>query len=69
MKGLKMILLGIALILLGASAALMSGLQLPTYHNAIYEILSLVCPVFGILLAVWGFFQKEDGGGQDGKEA
>lgn len=60
MRGVKLILFGISVLLLGVCATLLSGLQLPTYHNGIYEILGLVCPVFGTMLAVWGVFAKDE---------
>lgn len=61
MKSLKLLLLGIAVILFGVCAILLSGLQgLPTYHNGIYEILGLICPIAGGGLAIEGFFMKGD---------
>lgn len=60
MKGVKLILLGVALILFGVSALLLAGLDLPTYHNWIFETLGLVCPLFGLVTAFWGSLVKED---------
>ena len=69
MRGAKLILFGIAVLLLGVNASLLSGLQLPTYHNWLFELLGLVCPVFGIMLAVWGVFAKDDAEKDENKGA
>lgn len=67
MKGMKLNLLGIALILFGVSALLLAGLDLPTYHHWIFETLGLVCPFFGLITAFWGALVKEDAE-EDGEE-
>jgi len=60
MKNIKLILLGIAVILFGISAILLSGLQgTPSFHNGIYELLGVVCPIAGVILSVAGFFMKD----------
>lgn len=61
MKGVKLMLLGIAVILFGLGAVLLSGLQgTPTYHNGIYELLGVFCPIAGGVLALLGFFRRDD---------
>lgn len=60
MKNIKFLLLGIALLLFGISAILLAGLDLPTYHNGIYELLGVLCPIAGIGAAVLGFFMKDN---------
>jgi len=60
-KNLKWIFLGIAVILFGISSVLLSGLQgVPTYHNGIYELLGIICPIVGLAAVIWGFFRKDD---------
>lgn len=60
MKSVKWILLGIAVILFGVCSILLGGLTgTPTFHNGIYELLGVICPVAGLVIAVWGFFRKE----------
>ena len=60
MKSLKFLLLGIALILFGISAVLLSGLQaVPTLHNGVYELLGVLCPIAGVALSVFGFFYRD----------
>lgn len=59
MKSCKLLLLGIALILFGISAALLAGLDLPTYHNGIYLLLGALCPIAGVFLSVIGFVRKD----------
>ena len=68
MKGSKLILLGIALILFGVSALLLAGLDLPTHRNWIFETLGLVCPLFGLVTAFWGSLVKEDAEGEEAGE-
>lgn len=61
MKNIKLILLGIAVILFGLCSILLGGLSgTPTFHNGVYELLGVVCPVVGLVFVVWGFFRKED---------
>lgn len=60
MKNIKCLLLGIALLLFGICAVLLAGLDLPTYHNGIYELLGVLCPIAGIGAAVLGFLSKEN---------
>ncbi len=61
MKNTKLVLLGIAVILFGISAILLSGLQgTPAFHNGIYELLGVVCPIAGVVLSIIGFFMKDD---------
>lgn len=62
MQKLKLTLLGIAVILFGISSLLLSGLDLPTYHNGIFELLGLFCPFLGLALSIVGFVRKEDSG-------
>lgn len=60
MKGQRWMLLGIALILFGISAALLAGLQnTPTFGNGIYELLGVLCPIAGLGAALLGFFTRE----------
>ena len=52
--------MGIALILFGISAILLSGLQAaPTLHNGAYELLGVSCPIVGVALSVFGFFYRD----------
>lgn len=61
MKGMKLLLLGIAFILFGISANLLAGLAgTPTFHNGLYELLGVLCPIAGIGAAVLGFFMKDN---------
>ncbi len=61
MKNIKLMLLGIAVILFGMSAILISGLQgTPNFHNGIYELLGVVCPFAGVALVVIAFFMKDN---------
>lgn len=61
MKSVKLILLGIAVTLFGISANLLAGLAgTPTYHNGIYELLGVLCPIAGMGAAVLGFLSKEN---------
>lgn len=51
MRTLKWILFGIAVILFGLCAILLSGLpDVPTFHNGILELLGVICPVTGLSL-------------------
>lgn len=59
MKSIKLILTGIAVLLFGVCSILLAGLDLPTYHNGIYELLGVVCPVVGVALAVFGFLRGD----------
>ncbi len=60
MKNVKLMLLGIAIILLGICAILLSGLQgTPTFHNDIYELSAVICPIVGVILSAFGFFMKD----------
>lgn len=60
MKPIKLLLLGIAIILFGISAALLSGSQgTPTFGNGIYELLGVICPIAGVVLSVVGFACKD----------
>ena len=56
MKSVKLMLAGIAVLLFGGCSILLAGLDLPTYHNGIYLLLGAVCPIVGVVLAVFGFF-------------
>jgi len=58
MKDLKLTLLGIAAILLGIWAVLLSGLDLPTYHNGFLKLLGIFAPVLGVILSLAGFVRK-----------
>ena len=61
MKNIRLLLLGIALLLFGISANLLAGLQgTPTFHNGIYELLGVFCPIAGGVLALLGFFRRDD---------
>lgn len=61
MKNTKLMLLGIAVILFGICAVLLSGLQgTPNFHNGIYELLGVICPILGVVLSVIGFFMRDD---------
>lgn len=61
MKNIKIMLLGIALILSGISAALLSGLQgTPTYHNGIYELLAVLCPIAGLAVCIFGLARRDN---------
>lgn len=60
MKGVKLILLGIAVTLFGISANLLAGLAgTPTFGNGIYELLGVLCPGAGVILSIIGFVRKE----------
>jgi len=60
MRTLKWILFGIAVILFGLCAILLSGLpDVPTFHNGILELLGVICPVTGVAFAAYGFARKE----------
>lgn len=59
MKSVKLILLGIAALLFGGCSILLAGLDLPTYHNGIYELLGVICPIAGAALAVLGFLRND----------
>lgn len=54
-KSIKLILTGTAVLLFGGCSILLAGLDLPTFHNGIYELLGVVCPIIGVVLAVFGF--------------
>ena len=56
MKSVKLMLAGIAILLFGGCSILLSGLDLPTWNNGIYQLLGLVCPIIGVVLAILGFF-------------
>ena len=52
--------MGIAIILFGISAALLSGLSgTPTFGNGIYELLAVICPIAGLLVCGLGLVRKE----------
>lgn len=55
MKSIKLILTGIAVLLFGGCSILLAGLDLPTFHNGIYELLGVVCPIAGAAMAAVGF--------------
>lgn len=55
MKSLKLMLAGIAVLLFGGCSILLAGLDLPTWNNGIYQLLGVVCPIIGVVLAVFGF--------------
>lgn len=60
MKNQKLILLGIAIILFGLCSILLSGLEgMATYNNGIYELLGVICPIAGMILAILGFFMGD----------
>lgn len=59
MKSVKQILTGIAVLLFGVCSILSVGLDLPTFHNGIYELLGVICPIVGVVLAVFGFLRKD----------
>lgn len=60
MKNQKLMVLGIATILFGICSILLSGLGgLPTYNNAVFELLAVICPIVGIVLALIGFFMRD----------
>ena len=48
-------LAGIAVLLFGGCSILLAGLDLPTFHNGIYELLGVFCPIAGVAMAVFGF--------------
>ena len=56
MKSVKLMLAGIAILLFGGCSILLSGLDLPTWNNGIYQLLGVVCPIIGAVLAILGFF-------------
>ena len=61
MKSVKWMLLGVTVLLFGISANLLSGLQgTPTYHNGIYELLGVICPILGLGAALYGLFRKDE---------
>lgn len=55
MKSVKLMLAGIAILLFGGCSILLSGLDLPTWNNGIYQLLGVVCPIIGVVLAILGF--------------
>ncbi len=55
MKSVKLMLAGIAVLLFGGCSILLAGLDLPTWNNGIYQLLGVVCPIIGVVLAVFGF--------------
>lgn len=55
MKSMKLMLAGIAVLLFGGCSILLAGLDLPTFHNGIYELLGVFCPIAGVTMAVFGF--------------
>ena len=57
MKGIKLMLAGIAVLLFGGCSILLAGLDLPTWNNGIYQLLGVVCPIIGIVLAFLGFLE------------
>ena len=60
MKSIKITLMGIAIILFGISAALLSGLSgTPTFGNGIYELLAVICTIAGLLVCGLGLVRKE----------
>ncbi len=60
MKNIKLLLFGIAVILFGICAVLLSGLQgTPTFHNGVFELAGIICPIAGVLLSAVGFFKKD----------
>ncbi len=54
MKSVKLMLAGIAILLFGGCSILLSGLDLPTWNNGIYQLLGVVCPIIGVVLAILG---------------
>lgn len=61
MKKTKLMLLGIAVLLLGICTILLSGLEgTPTFNNGICELLGVTCPIVGIILSIVGFFTKDN---------
>lgn len=61
MESVKWMLLGIAVLLFGISSNLLAGLQgTPTYHNGIYELLGVACPILGLGIALYGLFRKDE---------
>lgn len=60
MKNPKLMLPGIALLLLGICAALLSGLNgVPTFRSGAYELMAVICPFAGLALAVLGFVRRD----------
>lgn len=60
MRTLKWTVFGIAMILFGLCAILLSGLpDVPTFHNGILELLGVICPVAVVVFAVYGFVHRE----------
>lgn len=55
MKSVKLMLAGITVLLFGGCSILLAGLDLPTWNNGIYQLLGVVCPIIGVVLAVFGF--------------
>lgn len=63
MKNIKLILLGIAVMLFGLCSLLLSGLGgLPTYNNAVFELLGVISPIAGVIIAAAGFFIGDNKG-------
>lgn len=57
---MKKMLLGIAVILCGICAILLSGLQgTPTFNNWLLELFGITFPIVGFVLTIWGFLVKE----------
>ena len=57
---MKKMLLGIAVILCGICAILLSGLEgVTSYKNGLYELFGVLFPIVGLVLSIWGFFVKE----------
>ncbi len=61
MKQIKIILIGIAMILFGICAILLSGLSgTPTFHNGIYELLGNISPLTGLAVSLYGLLYKPE---------
>ena len=56
---MKKILFGLTLIALGISLSLMEGFGFQDF-NDYFEALILLLPFFGLVIAAWGLFDKED---------
>ena len=59
MKSVILLLAGLAVLLFGGCSILLAGLDLPTWNNGIYQLLGVVCPIIGVVLAAFGFWGND----------